>query len=68
MAYNMGVGKQYNPTGRKLMKVGLFISKVVGKLTNKNMNSTPNENRLVVGYLLWIIFGGLRLITLMNRK
>jgi hypothetical protein len=68
MAYKMGVGKQDNPTGRKLMKVGLFISKVVGKLTNKNMNSTPNENRLVVGYLLWIIFGGLRLITLMNRK
>ena len=50
------------------MKVGLFISKVVGKLTNKNMNSTPNENRLVVGYLLWLIFGGLRLITLMIRK
>jgi len=68
MAYVMGVGEQDNPTGKKLMKFGLIISRIIGKLTDKKINFVSNKNRLGVGYLLWLIFGGLRLITLMNRK
>ena len=68
MAYVMGIGEQDNPTGKKLMKFGLFISRIIGKLTDRKINFVSNKNRLGVGYLLWLIFGGLRLITLMNRK
>lgn len=53
MAYKMGVLKEDNRAGRTIMKTGLFISRLIGKLTKaKEPTKSP-----VIGYLMWATFG-----------
>jgi hypothetical protein len=53
MAYLMGVEKQDNRAGRLIMKTGLFISRLVGRLTK---TKEPTKS-VTIGYLMWFTFG-----------
>lgn len=53
MAYKMGVLPEDNRAGRVIMKTGLFISRMIGKLTK----ATEPTKSTAIGYLMWATFG-----------
>ena len=53
MAYRMGTVEEDNKAGRLIMKTGLFVSRLIGKLTK---TTTPTKSP-VIGYLMWGTFG-----------
>ena len=54
MAYIMGVRADDNRAGRAIMKTGLFVSRVVGKLF-KDQKQTPTTST-AIGFGMWGVF------------
>lgn len=54
MAYIMGIRTEDSRAGRMIMKTGLFVSRVVGKLF-KDQKQTPTTNT-AIGFGMWGIF------------
>lgn len=53
MAYRMGTVQEDNKAGRLIMKTGLFVSRLIGKLTR----TTTATKSPITGYLMWGTFG-----------
>jgi hypothetical protein len=53
MAYKMGAVDQDSRAGRAIMKTGLAISRVIGKITKADR---PTKN-VALGYAMWAAFG-----------
>jgi hypothetical protein len=53
MAYRMGAIEEDSRAGRAIMKTGLFISRIIGKITKANK---PTKN-VALGYAMWATFG-----------
>ena len=64
MAYRMGTLPEDNRAGRMIMKVGLFISRIIGKKTN----AITNKSSLKIGFGMWAIFGLFYLLAGIKRK
>ena len=54
MAYIMGETKEDNRAGRAIMKVGIFVSKIIGKLFKKPVEK-PSTNTFI-GFSMWGVF------------
>lgn len=64
MAYRMGEFKEDNRAGRVIMKTGLFISRIIGRLTKANK---PTKSP-ATGYLMWAAFSVFWLLAALKGK